>query len=370
MCAESFLFAVGASSYYRFKPPAMLDHFQLRQFRCFEALEVSLQERFTFFVGANGEGKTSILEAVCVLLRLQSQRTSSLAPAVRAGARSFLIRGQLDGHALEFQYGGLRRRLLFDEEEQRNASEYLRLARVVSFANIDIDLVRGGSELRRRYLDFLGSQIDPRYRPTLRAYERALRSRNALLKSPQPRHRELAAYDEALVRHGSELSRMRAELVRRIAPLAAEAHRRISGSSEELTISFSAGNEEDFGAHLQQSRPQEERLRQTVVGPHRDDLEFLVDGMLAQTHASEGQQRTLALALKLAQARLFAEEGSPPVLLLDDIFGELDPQRRAALFGALDVGAQKLVTSTSPQWKTEIGEGATWFLENHQLRKG
>ncbi len=348
----------------------MLDNLQLRQFRCFEALEVSLRERFTFFIGANGEGKTSILEAVCVLLRLQSQRTSSLAPVIRSGARSFLIRGRLDEHLLEIQYGGLRRRLLFDEQEQRSTAEYLRLARVVSFANVDIDLVRGGSDLRRRYLDFVGAQLDARYRPTLRAYERALRSRNALLKSPQPRLRELAAYDEALLRHGSELNHMRAELVRRIAPLAAAAHRQISGSDEDLAVAFAAGNEDDFAAHLQRSRPQEERLRQTVIGPHRDDLELLVNGMIAQTHASEGQQRTLALALKLAQARLFAEDGTPPVLLIDDIFGELDARRRAALFGALDVGAQKLVTSTSPQWKSEIGEGATWFLENHTLREG
>src|SRR4051812_14212089 len=127
----------------------MLSTLQLREFRCFSGLSVELGEGFTFFVGANGEGKTSILEAVCVLLRLQSQRTSSLAPAVRTGARSFLVRGRLDDHALEFQYGGLRRRLLFDETDQRSSVEYLRLARVVSFANADIDLVRGGSDLRR-----------------------------------------------------------------------------------------------------------------------------------------------------------------------------------------------------------------------------
>src|SRR3954466_2491404 len=118
----------------------MLTIIQLRDFRCFEALTFSLGEGFTFFVGANGEGKTSLLEAVCVLLRLQSQRTSSLAPVVRAGARAFAVRGTLDNHLLGFQYGGIRRRLLFDETEQRNAGEYLRLARIVSFANSDIDL--------------------------------------------------------------------------------------------------------------------------------------------------------------------------------------------------------------------------------------
>lgn len=347
----------------------MLATLQLREFRCFPALTVELGEGYTFFVGPNGEGKTSILEGVCVLLRLQSQRTSSLAPVVRSGARSFLVRGRLDDHALEFQYGGLRRRLLFDETEQRSAAEYLRLARVVSFGSADIDLVRGGSELRRRYLDFLGSQIDARYRPTLRAYERALRSRNALLKSGRPRTRELAAYDESLVRHGTELRSMRTTLVSRISPAAAQAHQEISGSTEELEIRYAPGNDSDFAAHLIRSRSQEERLHQTVVGPHRDDLDLSIDGMVAQTHSSEGQQRTLALALKLGQARIFADEGAPPVLLIDDIFGELDSARRVALFGALDAGAQKLVTATSPQWPKEIGAGATWSLENRTLRR-
>jgi DNA replication and repair protein RecF len=342
---------------------------QLREFRCFEALTVELAQGFNFFVGANGEGKTSILEGICVLLRLQSQRSSSLAPAIRAGAHSFLVRGQLDDHLLEFRYGGLRRRLLFDEIEQRNAAEYLQLARVVSFANADIDLVRGGSELRRRYLDFLGSQIEARYRPTLRVYERSLRSRNALLKSDRARARELSAYDEALIRHGTELRAMRATLVSRISPAATRAHQEISGSSEEPTIRYAPGNDSDFAAHLLRSRPQEERWRQTVVGPHRDDLDFAIDGMVAQTHSSEGQQRTLALALKLGQARILADEGAPPVLLIDDIFGELDRARRQALFGALDPAAQKIVTATSPQWPQEIGQGVTWKLEDHQLHR-
>src|SRR3954465_5842958 len=113
----------------------MLSDLQLRNFRCFESLRVEFGPGFNFFLGRNGEGKTTILEAACVLLRLQSQRTSTLAPVIRAGSKSFPVRGALDDHALEFQYGGLRRRLRFDEVEQRTTTEYLRLGRVVSFAN-------------------------------------------------------------------------------------------------------------------------------------------------------------------------------------------------------------------------------------------
>ena len=224
----------------------MLADLQLRNFRCFESLRVDFSPGFNFFIGRNGEGKTSILEAACVLLRLQSQRSSTLAPLVRLGERSFAVSGRREDHLLEFRYSRLHRKVALDHVEQRTLDEYLRIARVVSFANTDIELVRGGSEARRRYLDFLAAQIDPLYRPTLRAYERALRSRNALLKSPQPRPRELAAYDAPLLEHGAKLSAMRARLVERLAPLATAAHREISGTGESLEIEFAPGNGDDF----------------------------------------------------------------------------------------------------------------------------
>src|SRR5438876_1221682 len=139
----------------------MLAELQLRNFRCFESLAVDFVPSFNFFVGRNGEGKTSILEAACVLLRLQSQRSSTLAPAVRFGEKAFGVSGRVAGHRLEFRYSALRRKVSIDEIEQRTFGEYLRLGRVVSFANTDIELVRGSSETRRRYLDFLAIQIDP-----------------------------------------------------------------------------------------------------------------------------------------------------------------------------------------------------------------
>lgn len=340
----------------------------MRNFRCFESLALQVEPGFNFFVGENGQGKTSILEAACVLLRLQSQRSSSLAPLIRLGAKSLLVTGHCDRHALRFRYSGLRRKVEFDEVEQRSLAEYLRLARVVSLANVDIELVRGGSEARRRYLDFVGAQIEPLYRPTLRSYDRALRSRNALLKSPQPRPREIAAYDAPLLAHGTQLMSMRAALVARLAPFAARSHREISGSDETLHIRFAPGSVNDFASELERTREQETRLRQTVVGPHRDEIELSVQGMPATEYASEGQQRTVALALKLAQARLFTEEpgASPPLLLIDDIFGELDPGRRNALLAHLPNESQKIVTATTLDWHSgEVG-GPIWELRDYR----
>jgi DNA replication and repair protein RecF len=347
---------------------AVLAELQLRNFRCFESLAAEFAPGFNFFIARNGQGKTSILEAACVLLRLQSQRSSTLAPVVRFGEKAFAVSGRLDQHRLEFRYSALRRKVSLDEIEQRTLGEYLRLGRVVSFANTDIELVRGGSDSRRRYLDFLATQTDPLYRPTLRAYERALRSRNALLKSAQPRPRELAAYDPPLLEHGAKLGAMRARLVERLAPLAAQAHSEISGSGETLQLLFAPGNSPDFPQDLANSRAQEARLRQTIVGPHRDDIELLVEGNKAPQYASEGQQRTVALALKIAQARMFAmEEGTPPLLLMDDIFGELDPARRNALLEHLPKDAQKLVTATTLQWRESEMDGPVFELRERQL---
>src|SRR3954463_11536998 len=165
----------------------MLAELQLRNFRCFESLAVEFGPGFNFFIGRNGQGKTSILEAACVLLRLQSQRSATLAPAVRVGEKAFGVVGGIENHRLEFRYSTLRRKVTIDGVEQRSLAEYLRLGRVVSLANTDIELARGGSDSPRLYPDFVAPQIDPRSRPSLRAYERALRSRNALLKSAQPR---------------------------------------------------------------------------------------------------------------------------------------------------------------------------------------
>lgn len=349
----------------------MLADLQLRNFRCFESLGVEFSPGFNFFVGRNGQGKTSILEAACVLLRLQSQRSPTLGPVVRFGEKSFCVSGSGANHLLEFRYSPLRRKVAFDHVEQRTLDEYLRVARVVSFANTDIELVRGGSETRRRYLDFLAAQIDPLYRPTLRAYERALRSRNALLKSPHPRPRELAAYDPPLLEHGVKLAAMRARLVERLAPLATAAHHEISVTGERLAIEFSPGNGDDFARDLENSRAQEARLRQTVVGPHRDDIRILVEKNAANQYASEGQQRTVALALKIAQSRIFMmEEGTPPLLLIDDVFGELDPARRNSLLQHLPAEAQKLVTATTTQWVQSGLDGPVSELKDGGLIRG
>jgi DNA replication and repair protein RecF len=179
--------------------------------------------------------------------------------------------------------------------------------------------------------------------------------------------RELAAYDPPLIENGMRLRTMRAKIVERLRPFVAAAHHEISATREKIDIYFSPGSEDDFAADLASSREKEARLRQTVVGPHRDEVDLFVEGMPANVYASEGQQRTLSLALKIAQARVFAEEGSPPLLLIDDIFGELDLARRNSLLASLPVDSQKLVTATSLQWRRNFENATLFELRDHQL---
>ena len=351
----------------------MLTHLKLRDFRCFEALEVDLVPGVQFFTGDNAQGKTSILEAACVLLRLASPRSSTLTPLVRQEARGLALQGHVGSSHLQFYFSPERRKLVLDGLEQTGTAEYLRVARLVYFSNTDLELVRGSSDGRRRFLDFLGTQIEPLYRANLRAYERALRSRNRLLKAFPVRWREVEAYDGPLLDAGGLLTDLRRNLIAELLPWAAEAQgsiraRASAGGIEELTLDYLPGAGEDFAVALHASREEELRLRQTLVGPHRDDLLLNLGGRAAGVYGSEGQQRTLARALKLAQARLLeAVWKQPPLLLLDDIFGELDVIRRNALLAALPAEAQQLITTTHLDWLRDAPSGPIWRLRDRRL---
>jgi len=328
----------------------LLRGLKVRHFRCFDAHAIELAPRLNFIVGPNARGKTSLLEAACILLRLQSPRVTRLAHIIQHERRGFVVDGYFGPRHLQFYFSRERKKLALDEVEQKNAREYLEIARVVYFANSDIELVRGSGEARRRFLDFVATQRDGTYRQALRDYERALRSRNLLLKSVSPRWREIAAFDEPLLSSGQRVSAQRAKLVEELQPEAERAHRAISGAREKLQVEYVPGAGEDFPTALVAAQKEDARLRQSSVGPHRDDIRFALNGQSSE-FASEGQHRTLVLALKLGAAHLLERHFvAPPVLLLDDIFGELDLDRRAALLAALPAGAQKIITTTHLDW--------------------
>ena len=331
----------------------MLTSLRLRNFRCFETLLCPLSRGSTVFIGDNAQGKTSILEAICVLLRLQSPRTTRPAELVRFSNVEFGVAGSWSDQELKHtQVNGVRV-LTVDGAPVRKSSDYLAASGlVVWMGNGDLELITGSSEPRRRYLDFLGIQLFPEYYEALRNYEKTLKTRNFLLKrDATPPWTQIDAFTAILVEHGNVLTRLRERLVSEIQPHAAAAHQGISGREESLGLAYHNASGPDLGVSLRARREQEAQRRMTLAGPHRDDFILTINDRSAADYASEGQQRTIALALKLSQATLLEERHQrAPLLLLDDIFGELDPLRRNALLAALPATSQRMITTTHLGW--------------------
>ncbi len=338
-------------------------------FRCFTALDIEVPPAGAILTGDNAQGKTSILEALCVLIRLHSPRTHRMTSLGKMGGKGFGIAGDPWDSERQVRYSRDGLTLKANDEPRPSQTRYLEDGGlVVWMGNEDLELVRGPGEGRRRFLDFLGAQLDPNYRRSWSRYRRALRAKNLLLKESRPRDAEILSYEEILVEHGSVLMHARAQLIAGLAPLAAEAQRVVSGKDEPLTLHYLPASGPDLRESMLQAREREKRLRQAVVGPHRDELDLRLHGMPAAEFASEGQQRTLALALKLAQGKLLENRGGKlPIYLMDDIFGELDPSRRNALMSHLPALAQKWITTTHLDWlheTPELGSIARFSIRN------
>ncbi|MES2659044.1 MAG: DNA replication and repair protein RecF [Verrucomicrobiota bacterium] len=336
----------------------MIRSLRLVDFRCFAALDLEVPAEGAILTGDNAQGKTSILEALCVLVRLHSPRTHKMNTLGKIGGKGFGIAGDPWSSERQVRYSREGLFLKADDESRPSQTRYLEDGGlVVWMGNEDLELVRGPGEGRRRYLDFLGAQIDSNYRRSWSRYRRALRAKNLLLKEGRARDGEILAYEEILVEHGTILMEARARLVSELTPLAAEAQRAVSGKDEPLTLNYLPASGSDLRESMLLARERETRLRQAVVGPHRDELDLRLHGMPAAEFASEGQQRTLALALKLAQGKLLENRGGKlPIYLMDDIFGELDPGRRNALMSHLPPLAQKWITTTHLDWFKETPE--------------
>ncbi len=327
-------------------------------FRCFKSLDLTVPAEGAILIGDNAQGKTSVLEAICVLVRLHSPRTHRMMTLATLGGKGFGIAGDPWETERQVRYSREGLSLKVDEENRTSQNAYLEDGGlVVWMGNEDLDLIRGPGEGRRRYLDFLGAQIVPHYRRSWSRYRRALKAKNLLLKEGRPRDAEILSYEEIMVEHGTVLMETRARLIEELTPHAAEAQHTVSGRDEPLTLRYLPASGPDLRESMLQARERETRMRQAVVGPHRDDLALRLHGMPAVDFASEGQQRTLALALKLAQGKLLEQRsGRLPIYLMDDIFGELDPGRRNALMSHLPPLAQKWITTTHLGWLKETPE--------------
>ena len=356
-----------------------LAHLRLRDFRNYARLDADFTPGLHLLLGDNAQGKTNILEAIYLMATLRSFRGVGGAQMVRHGQKGYFVGGSVVGqgeHDIKIYWSSRERNLSLDARPVRKLTAYLGVLRTVVFCTEDLHLVKGVARARRRFLDLLLLQTYPGYLPLLQRYTHALRSRNALLKQPRPDPAALDGFSRELVKSGEEIIRLRRELVPRFSSLARLAYHRIASQAEELRLEYQPSVKQDFSVELAQSRHREGAYRSTLIGPHRDDLQLLLDGHSAAPFGSEGQKRTLAIALKLAQADyLTGLHGSPPVLLIDDIMGELDAQRRGGFLPLLQQARQShgqvFMTATEQNWPEEPGrEAQRWLVKEGTLLKG
>jgi DNA replication and repair protein RecF len=355
-----------------------LAHLRLRDFRNYARLDADFEPGFHLLLGDNAQGKTNILEAIYLMATLRSFRGVGGAQMIRHGQKGYFVGGKVVGqgeHDVKMYWSSQERSLSLDVRPVRKLTDYLGVLRTVVFCTEDLLLVKGVARARRRFLDLLLSQTYPGYLPLLQRYTRALRSRNALLKQAAWDPAALEGFSRELVKAGEEIIRLRLELVPKLSPLARLAYRRISSDAEELRLDYQPSVKRDFGVELAQSHRREATYRSTLIGPHRDDLRLLLSDRSVAQFSSEGQKRTLAMALKLAQAEyLTGLHGSPPVLLIDDIMGELDAKRRGGFMPLLEraehARGQVFMTATEANWTQAPGRELTcWRVKAGRLDK-
>jgi DNA replication and repair protein RecF len=334
-----------------------LQHIWLQDFRCYQAAELTLTDDLTAIVGDNGQGKSSLLEAVSYLATLRSFRGVPTEALVRQGTTASIVRaeGERDHRTLlieaEISSNG-RNRVQVNRQRLQRTRDLLGFLRVSVFAPDDLELVKSGPGIRRNYLDDTLVALNPSMHQSLSDLERVLRQRNTLLRQARGRltteiETTLDVWDTQLAQLGDTIAAERVGLVDQLAPLLNSAYASVAGQPVQIGVIYEpTWLVEGLADALARVRVEDLRRQVTTMGPHRDDVWFTVAGLPARTHASQGEQRSLALALRLAAHDLVSTvTGSSPVLLLDDVFSELDPQRSDALVASLPPGQTLLTTA-------------------------
>lgn len=360
---------------------------ELRDFRSYRYLEFHPDRLVNLLIGRNGAGKTNTLEAIAYLVTLKSLRGATdealiAGEAEQAVVRAGLERGEGRGESLveiEIPRRGPRRTQV-DRQRLRRTADLVDVGRVVTFLPDDLDIVKRGPGRRRDLLDDAAVQMRPSAALDFAEYDRALRQRNAFLKAGAPDPVTLSVWDERLSQAGGKVMARRASIMAELQPQICRAYRAIAATDAELSIEYRS----EWGARADPTVPAGEQAealatalavrirhdterRMTTVGPHRDDPTLLLDRHDVRVHGSQGEQRSTALALRLAVHRAVTEHtGTPPVLLLDDVFSELDEDRAGRLAASLPA-TQTFITSARPEELPVPGE--RWLVGEGTIRK-
>ncbi|MGX1271136.1 DNA replication/repair protein RecF [Streptomyces phaeoluteigriseus] len=368
-------------------------HLSLADFRSYARVEVPLDPGVTAFVGPNGQGKTNLVEAVGYLATLGSHRVASDAPLVRMGAERAVIRAQVRQgerqQLVELELNpGKANRARINRSSQVRPRDVLGIVRTVLFAPEDLALVKGDPGERRRFLDELITARSPRMAGVRSDYERVLRQRNTLLKSAALARRHggrtmdlstLDVWDQHLARVGAELLAQRLDLIAAIQPLADKAYEQLAPGGGPVALEYKASapgeahTREDLYGQLMGAladvRKQEIERGVTLAGPHRDDVLLKLGQLPAKGYASHGESWSYALALRLASYDLLRAEGNEPVLVLDDVFAELDTRRRERLAELVAPGEQVLVTAAVDDDVPHVLAGARYAVAEGSVER-
>ena len=348
-----------------------IDKLELRTFRNYEEASLEFSEGLNVFVGDNAQGKTNALEAISLLALGKSHRTHKDSDFIQWGADGALIigevfvRNRLNHLRLAFQKGSKKAQV--NGVHLNKLSDFVGHFQVVLFAPEDLQLVKGGPGLRRRFLDMELGQTKPKYLSHLSQYARVLQQRNTLLKQSNSIDTLLDILDIQLVEHAVPILQERFRFVHEIASLSREVYESISDYKEIFDVRYVTSVKDLLanGAHqdeimkrlehtLSDKRKTDLQLGYTTTGPHRDDLEFKLNGQSVHAFASQGQQRTIALAMRLAEIDFIRKEtGEYPVLLLDDVLSELDDKRQANLLLSMSQKVQTILTTATLSHSTE-----------------
>jgi DNA replication and repair protein RecF len=330
-----------------------------RGFRNLAHLELQPGPRFNVIHGDNGQGKSNLLEALDYLAGLRSFRGATPADMIRREADDAELAAVVEAEPVAHRcrvrlHRNAAREVTLDGKRPKSRTGYLAALQGVLFHPGDLQLVSGAPELRRAWLDRILERFDATYASSQLAYERALRSRNHLLRADKPQVKAIRAYDEVLAAAGAVVGKARARLCEELGPLVVEAFASIGGEQHELGIRYQprvTPELADLRAALERSLDKDLARGFTAEGPHADELAFSFDGVLAKRFGSQGQHRAVVLALKVAELEeLTRRVGRVPILLLDDVSSELDKDRSRRLFALLAaLGGQVFLTTTAPE---------------------
>lgn len=344
-------------------------------FRNLQNSKICLSPFLNVFVGQNGQGKTNILEAVNLLATLKSFRTANTSELIKWNHSSARIASLIEDPLGEINVAVAlwgRERIPFIEQNQvRSMQDFLGKLSTVLFQPSDLEIVKGGPSERRSFLDKHVIDLEPQLIKTYLAYQKALKNKQVLLKDGASSKTEIEAWNHILAREGALIISARERLLTRLAPLASTSYRSFSSDSLEVTFIPSWKDYDDsalFG-ELMNVIEREMYLKQCIAGPHRHDFEITIGDVSARTYASQGQTRSILLALKLAMISLIESlRGSSPVILLDDVASELDRHRSESFFELLFSEKRQVLVTTTDQFPP-IGEAVKFQISKGEVHQ-